>query len=197
MFAPNSRQVAHVLRTRSPLGSRKSPVRLACVKRAASVRPEPGSNSPKRVNLVALYDEAGKITTSFGIHVSLTPSYLPRITRRTWCLLLTRKGDASTFPLSLRPELSIPTMSRDSTLAPYSMAIRCFTSQTACFPLGHRLPSEPSSLTPSERPVKGWSVPLDLETNVSVRATAFQYRALREEVKRAEAPFRKDLDHGP
>jgi hypothetical protein len=35
-----------VLRTRPPLGPRRSPVRLACVKRAASVRPEPGSNSP-------------------------------------------------------------------------------------------------------------------------------------------------------
>ena len=42
-------QVAHVLLTRSPLYS--SPcgdflARLACVKHAASVRPEPGSNSP-------------------------------------------------------------------------------------------------------------------------------------------------------
>ena len=46
-------QVTHVLLTRSPLtpppkkrGTR--PVRLACVKHAASVRPEPGSNSPKK-----------------------------------------------------------------------------------------------------------------------------------------------------
>jgi hypothetical protein len=35
-----------VLRTRPPLVPRRTPVRLACVKRAASVRPEPGSNSP-------------------------------------------------------------------------------------------------------------------------------------------------------
>ena len=46
-------QVAHVLRTRSPLGLPQGcpwldPVRLACVKHAASVRPEPGSNSPSR-----------------------------------------------------------------------------------------------------------------------------------------------------
>jgi hypothetical protein len=41
-------QVAHVLLTRSPLipSRRRFTVRLACVKHAASVRPEPGSNSP-------------------------------------------------------------------------------------------------------------------------------------------------------
>lgn len=41
-------QVTHVLLTRSPLVyPRKGlTVRLACVKHAASVRPEPGSNSP-------------------------------------------------------------------------------------------------------------------------------------------------------
>ena len=39
-----------MLRTRSPLGAKvqapQHPVRLACVRHAASVRPEPGSNSP-------------------------------------------------------------------------------------------------------------------------------------------------------
>ena len=45
-------QITHVLLTRSPLehphqGGGLS-VRLACVKHAASVRPEPGSNSPKK-----------------------------------------------------------------------------------------------------------------------------------------------------
>lgn len=43
-------QVTHVLLTRSPLitpeQAPKITVRLACVKHAASVRPEPGSNSP-------------------------------------------------------------------------------------------------------------------------------------------------------
>src|SRR5690348_1666914 len=41
-------QVAHVLLTRSPLVYPQAglTVRLACVKHAASVRPEPGSNSP-------------------------------------------------------------------------------------------------------------------------------------------------------
>ena len=49
-------QVAHVLLTRSPLGLPEycysmDPVRLACVKHAASVRPEPGSNSPSRAGI--------------------------------------------------------------------------------------------------------------------------------------------------
>ena len=49
-------QVTHVLLTRSPLTHpptkkpENRPVRLACVKHAASVRPEPGSNSPKKPN---------------------------------------------------------------------------------------------------------------------------------------------------
>src|SRR5690606_23737146 len=44
-------QVAHVLLTRSPLEypRRGLSARLACVKHAASVRPEPGSNSPLRL----------------------------------------------------------------------------------------------------------------------------------------------------
>ena len=46
-------QVPHVLLTRSPLGRPQcchwlDLVRLACVRHAASVRPEPGSNSPSR-----------------------------------------------------------------------------------------------------------------------------------------------------
>src|SRR5918992_1363786 len=45
-------QVTHVLLTRSPLEhpQRGLSARLACVKHAASVRPEPGSNSPSRPN---------------------------------------------------------------------------------------------------------------------------------------------------
>jgi hypothetical protein len=48
-----SGQVPHVLLTRSPLGLHQcchwvDLVRLACVKHAASVRPEPGSNSPSK-----------------------------------------------------------------------------------------------------------------------------------------------------
>lgn len=48
-------QVTHVLLTRSPLITQeqalKITVRLACVKHAASVRPEPGSNSPLMIGI--------------------------------------------------------------------------------------------------------------------------------------------------
>ena len=53
LLSPSTRQVTHALLTRPPLEMnqiRRSlieafPVRLACVKHAASVHPEPGSNS--------------------------------------------------------------------------------------------------------------------------------------------------------
>ena len=55
LLSPSERQVAHALLTRPPLNLSKSirklhstsSVRLACVRHAASVRPEPGSNSLK------------------------------------------------------------------------------------------------------------------------------------------------------
>ena len=49
MLSPSLRQIAHALLTRPPLYKtvllQFCTVRLACVKHAASVRPEPGSNS--------------------------------------------------------------------------------------------------------------------------------------------------------
>ncbi len=53
MVIPSSGQVSHVLLTRSPLAhegiaTNGEPVRLACIRHAASVRPEPGSNSPSK-----------------------------------------------------------------------------------------------------------------------------------------------------
>ena len=49
MLSPCNSQIAHALLTRPPLGRQEQApsylVRLACLKHAASVRPEPGSNS--------------------------------------------------------------------------------------------------------------------------------------------------------
>jgi hypothetical protein len=65
-------QVAHVLLTRSPLGTarcchRTDLARLACVRHAASVRPEPGSNSPSEiVELSEAHAEAGTPETSLS-----------------------------------------------------------------------------------------------------------------------------------
>ena len=55
-------QVAHVLLTRSPLIPTRKwfTVRLACVKHAASVRPEPGSNSPSRPSAARGRPEIGE-----------------------------------------------------------------------------------------------------------------------------------------
>ena len=52
LLSPTGRQVPHALLTRSPLSCprRNNSVRLACVRHAASVRPEPGSNSQKIVS---------------------------------------------------------------------------------------------------------------------------------------------------
>ena len=58
LLSPTERQVSHALLTRSPLSSVPFDrslrslilVRLACVRHAASVRPEPGSNSQNMVS---------------------------------------------------------------------------------------------------------------------------------------------------
>jgi hypothetical protein len=46
-LSPSTRQIAYALRTRAPVSMEQAPStpRLACVKPAASVHPEPGSNS--------------------------------------------------------------------------------------------------------------------------------------------------------
>jgi hypothetical protein len=73
-------QITHVLLTRSPLEyPRKGlSVRLACVKHAASVRPEPGSNSPnknpspKRRRIQSEQSEPNKKTPKTGIQKNHT-----------------------------------------------------------------------------------------------------------------------------
>ena len=61
MLFPSQRQVAHALLTRPPLAFNKSklsyqPVRLECVRHAASVHPEPGSNSLKNCILTNSFE---------------------------------------------------------------------------------------------------------------------------------------------
>ncbi len=60
-------QITHVLLTRSPLEHPRKglSVRLACVKHAASVRPEPGSNSPNK-------NPQAKTQAEFTIRENLT-----------------------------------------------------------------------------------------------------------------------------
>jgi hypothetical protein len=63
-------QVIHALLTRAPLDEEQAPhpVRLACVKRAASVRSEPGSNSP-------VYPAFLLLKKLLGTHLRLLFSY--------------------------------------------------------------------------------------------------------------------------
>ncbi|EFL09830.1 conserved hypothetical protein [Streptomyces sp. AA4] len=70
-------QITHVLLTRSPLipGRNRFSVRLACVKHAASVRPEPGSNSPTMSSSsieTTLNQSISKETPTRGFHISST-----------------------------------------------------------------------------------------------------------------------------
>ena len=67
-FCPCAGQVAHVLRTRTPLAItvllRHAAVRLACIRPAASVHPEPGSNSPLYVFLLFSFVCPGPVLRS-------------------------------------------------------------------------------------------------------------------------------------
>src|SRR5438128_7419420 len=60
---PTPGQITHVLLTRAPLYSGSCPpflARLACVRHAASVRSEPGSNSPVELETPPLPGQAGE-----------------------------------------------------------------------------------------------------------------------------------------
>ena len=90
LLSPCKGQVTHALLTRPPLTSKvvfrrirlRSSVRLACVKHAASVRPEPGSNSPCKIfihmnNLICSYQLS--VSTHKLIFLSLV--YLAHLTQ--------------------------------------------------------------------------------------------------------------------
>jgi hypothetical protein len=70
-LSPTRRQVGHVLLTRSPLYSRGCPrflVRLACVRHAASVDSEPGSNSRLKPDVCRRV--VGRLVRAFGCQLS-------------------------------------------------------------------------------------------------------------------------------
>ncbi len=85
LLFPTLGQVAHVLRTRLPLTLRllKASVRLTCVKHAASVHPEPGSNSPLYFNVRFLYPDSSTLKRFFPTTLQLLrfPSPYPRALR--------------------------------------------------------------------------------------------------------------------
>ena len=78
LLSPCIRQVTHALLTRPPLSHKslhseeirlKCFVRLACVKHAASVHPEPGSNSHKKFNSVRTTLASFKKKFSFSVYL--------------------------------------------------------------------------------------------------------------------------------
>ena len=82
LLSPTSGQVTNALLTRSPLGTsirrQKFLVRLACIKHAASVHPEPGSNSPQKftpllVLLLSFITQLNFRCTSFHSSVVKVP----------------------------------------------------------------------------------------------------------------------------
>ena len=55
-YPPDKRQIVYALRTRAPVSARRLLPRLACVRPAASVHPEPGSNSSSLNSFISLTD---------------------------------------------------------------------------------------------------------------------------------------------
>ena len=110
LLSPSERQVAHALLTRPPLSlpslhpknPLKSFVRLACVRHAASVRPEPGSNSLKycinTAEAVSTYLRALSLNFDTDVSFSSTGS-LPKSDFRNYCVrvLLTSKKSRVPF----------------------------------------------------------------------------------------------------
>ena len=84
VLSPSYGQVTHALLTRPPLSTskfnrsllRKLPARLACVRHAASVRPEPGSNSLVNCYIMHL-KRIIYFTSSFQLIFRLTCSSCP------------------------------------------------------------------------------------------------------------------------
>ena len=67
-LSPSSGQVTNALLTRSPLSLRT--VRLACIRHAASVHPEPGSNSPYKIGKLTLLSVQVQNSSVFLLGVS-------------------------------------------------------------------------------------------------------------------------------
>ena len=113
LLSPSERQVAHVLLTRPPLSlhssirklQNPSSVRLACVRRAASVRPEPGSNSLILVlkTLASFQSLIKDDPASFPLLVSLVRPFLQRMHSISFPgSLASPSGLSQALPVSLR-----------------------------------------------------------------------------------------------
>ena len=86
-LSPRYGQVAHALRTLPPVAANvllhRAAPRLACVKPAASVHPEPGSNSSLYISYISQLDLtirfSKKLTLSFILFLVLASLYFPSV----------------------------------------------------------------------------------------------------------------------
>jgi hypothetical protein len=89
LLSPSSGQVTNALLTRSPLRASTEvslSVRLACIKHAASVHPEPGSNSPHISLLITSFDAVSSLLSESLVSFSITLQLL------RCCPILPRQG---------------------------------------------------------------------------------------------------------
>ncbi len=105
LLSPSSGQVAYVLLTHSPLGLpsycyKGNLVRLACIRHAASVHPEPGSNSPLGLSNVRRRFRVRRLTghkrSRFPVTIQLLRCGSPNrvmLTPRPWAV---KETDAET-----------------------------------------------------------------------------------------------------
>jgi hypothetical protein len=130
---PAGGQIGHVFLTRPPRECPEGhPVRLACIRHAASVDPEPGSNSPPSPSAPDV-----RATVARPAGVRLPPwSFRLRLAAVLW-------GQGQTLPLPGRPGIGFLAVHR--TLPP------CTASSSA----HHRLPEPLAQGNPAPRPPGG------------------------------------------
>jgi hypothetical protein len=127
-------QIAHVLLTRSPLvySRRSLTARLACVKHAASVRPEPGSNSPLK-SLHACSSEDSRTLNQWSIPARGSPLPVKNQTRKDPKLMV--RGDVvlPKEPSNSRPASEAGRLSIDGALINSSSTFgTLLSSQGSC-----------------------------------------------------------------
>ena len=101
-LSPGKGLVAYALRTRAPLSlpRREVPVRLACIRPAASVHPEPGSNSSLYYCCTFSFSCLGLRYDSFVPYRRVSPHRRPRSTLASYAgLKLSKNCPASLPPL--------------------------------------------------------------------------------------------------
>ena len=155
LLSPSERQVAHALLTRPPLSlpslhpkdQIRSFVRLACVRHAASVRPEPGSNSlkycintglPVSTYFRALFAHSILTYHLFFHRISFEIGF------RNYCsvrVLLTSKKSRVPFHRCLIFKVHMLSLSDSSTSIPQSVPfVKNFFKLFSSFFRGSRLP---------------------------------------------------------